>query len=76
MESLTGTLMGRIEKTGTLIERIDKLLEASEAPREWGSPHLSITPTSLAIGELTAQVAALQAAVREIALEVQKPSTR
>src|SRR5205085_1004547 len=42
---------------------------------EWGSPHLSTTPTSLAIQELAVQVEALEVAVREIALEVQKLSS-
>lgn len=58
----------------TLIERVDRLVQAHEAPREWGSPHLSVTPTSLAVEELAAQVEALQQAVREIALEVQRLS--
>jgi hypothetical protein len=59
----------------TLIERVDRLVQASEARREWGSPHLSVTPTSLAVEELAAQVEALQQAVREIALEVQRLSS-
>jgi hypothetical protein len=58
----------------TLIERVDRLVQAREALREWGSPHLSVTPTSLAIEQLAAQVEALQQAVREIALEVQRLS--
>jgi hypothetical protein len=60
--------------TDTLIERVDKLVQASKAPREWGSPHLSTTPTSMAIQELANEIDALQNAVREIALEVQKLS--
>jgi hypothetical protein len=59
--------------TDTLIERVDKLVHASKAPREWGSPHLSTTPTSV---ELAAEIAALQSAVQEIALEVQKLSAQ
>jgi hypothetical protein len=59
----------------TLIERVDSLVQAREAPREWGSPHLSVTPTALAVEELAAQVEALQRAVREIALEVQRLSS-
>jgi hypothetical protein len=58
----------------TLIERVNRLVQAREAPREWGSPHLSVTPTSLAVEELAAQVEALQQAVQEIALEVQRLS--
>ena len=60
----------------TLIERVDKLVQASQAPREWGSPHLSATPTSLAIQELPKEIEALQSAVRETALEVQKLEAR
>ena len=61
--------------TDTLIERVDKLVQASKAaPPEWGSPLLSTTPTSVAVQELAAQVVALEKAVREIALEVQKLS--
>ena len=58
--------------TDTLIERVGKLVEARNAPREWGSPHLSVTPTALAVRELAQQVEALQQAVWEIALEVQR----
>jgi hypothetical protein len=60
--------------TDTLIERVDKLVQASKARPEWGSPLLSTTPTSVAVQELAAQVGALEKAVREIALEVQKLS--
>lgn len=60
----------------TLIERVDRLLQASEAPPEWGSPRLSVTPTSVAIRELAAETEALTNAVREIALEVQKLSAQ
>jgi hypothetical protein len=62
--------------TDTLVERVDKLVHASKSPPEWGSPHLSVTPTSIAIRELAAEVEALENAVREIALEVQKLSAR
>ena len=62
--------------TDTLLERVDRLVQATKAPREWGSPHLSTTPTSVAIRELAAEIEALQSAVREIALEVQKLSAR
>jgi hypothetical protein len=62
--------------TDTLIERVDKVVPASKAPLEWGSPRLSVTPTSVAIAQLAAQVEALESAVREIALEVQRLSDR
>jgi len=58
------------------MERVDNLVHASKAPHEWGSPHLSVTPTSLAIRELAAEIEALENALREIALEVQKLSAR
>jgi hypothetical protein len=58
--------------TDTLLERVGKLVQARNAPREWGSPHLSVTPTALAVRELAQQVEALQQAVWEIALEVQR----
>ena len=60
--------------TDTLIERVDRLIQANKASPEWGSPLLSVTPTPLAVRELAAQTAALEKAVREIALEVQKLS--
>lgn len=63
--------------TDTLMERVDNLVQASKgAPLEWGSPLLSVTPTSIAIRELAAEIEALKCAVREIALEVQKVSTQ
>ena len=62
--------------TDTLIERVDKLVDASKSPPEWGSPHLSVTPTSVAIGELAAKIEALGNALREIALEVQTLSAQ
>jgi len=74
LEDLTKTLIERVDKTHTLVERVDELVQAGKAPLEWGSPHLSTTPTSLAIQELAVQVEALEVAVREIALEVQKLS--
>ena len=76
MESLTDTLAGRVNKTDTLIERVEKLVQTGKAPPEWGSPLLSTTPTSVAVRELAAQVEALENAVREIALEVQKLSAQ
>ena len=54
--------------TETLIERVDKLVQAGKEPL------LSTTATSLAIRELVARSEALENAVRAIALEVQKLS--
>src|SRR6267378_1372197 len=56
--------------TDTLIERVDKLVHTSSSPPEWGSPRLSVTPTSIAIRELAEELEALKNALREIALEV------
>ncbi len=52
--------------TDTLIERVDKLIQASKVPL------LYTTPTSVAVRELAAQTEALENAVRETAFEVQK----
>ncbi len=52
----------------TLIERVDKLVQASKQPL------LSTTPTSVAIGELAVRIEALEQAMRQIALELQKVS--
>lgn len=60
--------------TDTLIERLDKLIQAHRAPLEWGSPHLSVTPIPLAVPELAAEIAALEDVVREIAVEIRKLS--
>jgi hypothetical protein len=62
--------------TGTLIERVDELVKAGKATGEWGDPRLSVTPTAVAIPQLVEQVEALERAVREIALEVQKLSAQ
>ncbi|MHB1244224.1 MAG: hypothetical protein ACYC1P_12635 [Gaiellaceae bacterium] len=62
--------------TDTLVERVDKLVHARNAPLEWGDPLLSTTPTSLAVRELAVRTVALENAVREIALEVQKLSAQ
>lgn len=62
--------------TDTLIERVDTLIQASKVPLEWGSPLLSVTPTSIAVAQLAAEAAALEDAVLEIALEVQRLSTQ
>jgi hypothetical protein len=60
--------------TGTLLDRVDKLVHSAKTTGEWGDPRLSVTPPSLAIPQLVAQIEALENAVREIALEVQKLS--
>ncbi len=52
--------------TDTPVERVDRLLRAGKEPL------LSTTPTSVAIRELLFRTEALEQAVREIALEVQK----
>jgi hypothetical protein len=52
--------------TDTLIERVDKLVEANKRPL------LSTAPITDAVGELALRIDALEAAVREIAREVQK----
>jgi hypothetical protein len=59
-----------------LMERVNQLLPGGKARSEWGSPALSTTPISVAVPQLAAQVAALEKAVREIALEVQKLSAQ
>jgi uncharacterized protein YaiL (DUF2058 family) len=56
--------------TDTLLERVDKLVQAGR------QPILSTTPLSTAVGELAARTEALEKAMREIALEVQKLSAR
>ena len=62
--------------TETLTERVDRLIQASKVPLEWGSPRLSVTPIPLAVRQLAAEVAALDDALREIALEVERLSVR
>jgi hypothetical protein len=52
--------------TGTLIERVERRVRASKQPL------LSTTPTPLAIQELFNRIEALEDAVREIALEVER----
>ena len=60
----------------TLTERVDALLPTLKLPPGWGSPHLSVTPIPLAVCQLAATVAALEEAVREIALEVDRLNSR
>ena len=57
--------------TDSLTDRVERLLHPSK-PLEWGHPLVSTTPTSVAIDELTRRTEALENALREIALEVQK----
>jgi hypothetical protein len=54
--------------TGTLIERVNSLIDSGTEPL------LTTTPTSVAIRELAARIEALQGGLRELALEVQKLS--
>jgi len=56
--------------TDTLIERVDTLVRAGK------EPIFSTTPTTVVVGELIARTEALEKAVREIALEVQKLSAQ
>jgi hypothetical protein len=59
--------------TDALVERVDELLHReSERPLIWGNPLVSTTPTSMAIHDLGLRIEALEEAVREIAVEVQK----
>ena len=62
--------------TETMTERVDKLVHAAKTTGEWGDPRLSVTPTSVAIPQLVTQIEALETAVREIALEVQRLSAQ
>lgn len=57
----------------TLIERVDELVhQPSDEPPLWGSPLVSTTPISISVRDLGARIAALEEAVRQIAVEVQK----
>jgi len=58
--------------TDTLVERVEKLINARHEPVEWGDPRLSVTPRALAIEQLTQRMEALENALLEIALKVQK----
>jgi hypothetical protein len=60
--------------TDTLMKRVNKLIRPSRPARKWGNPLLSTTPSPIAIQELAQRTEALENAVREIALEVQKLS--
>ena len=60
----------------TLMERVTQLVPERNAAPEWGSPLLSTTPMPVAIRELAVRTEALENAVREIALEVQRLSAR
>jgi hypothetical protein len=56
--------------TETLLERVNKLIEAQKGDE----PLLSTTPTPVTIGELAARSQGFEQALREIAVEVQKLS--
>lgn len=60
------------DMTESLMERVERLVNPSKRALEWGHPLLSTTPTPAAIHDLALRVEALEHAVREIALEVQK----
>jgi len=62
--------------TSTLLERVDMLLHGHQAPLEWGNPLLSSTPRSHAVHDLAIRTEALEHAVREIALDLQKLSVK
>ncbi len=55
----------------TLMDRLNRLVQPVDRPLEWGNPLCSATPQPLAIQDLAARTGALEAAVREIAYEVQ-----
>ena len=57
----------------SVVERLDKLAQARKAP-QWGSAHLTVTPTSLAVQRLCAELAELQDVVREMALQIESLS--
>jgi hypothetical protein len=59
----------------TLIQRVESLVQSQSPIVEWGNPLLSTTPTSIAVRELAMRTEALELALREIALEVQKLSS-
>ena len=62
--------------TDTLMKRVNKLIRPGRSSRKWGNPLLSTTPSPIAIHELALRTEALENAVREIALEVQKLSDK
>ena len=62
--------------SSTLVERVQAFVQPDRSPVEWGSPLLSTTPTPIAIQQLATQLAALQEAMHEIALEVHALTAR
>ena len=67
------TLAEYVDSVHTLAEDVDELIPPpSERPLVWGNALLSTTPTSMAIEDLAIRMVALENAVREIALEVQR----
>ncbi len=75
LDNLLGCEQGRSAEslTDSLTDRVERLLHPSK-PLEWGHPLVSTTPTAVAIDDLTRRTGALENALREIALEVQKLS--
>ncbi len=55
-----------------LVERVNELVPPPNDVIEWGNPLLSSTPVSLAIRELAERTVALEKAVQEIALDLQR----
>ena len=49
----------------TLMERVDKLVQAFDRPLGWGHPHSSVTPKTVAIQHLASRIQALEASSRE-----------
>jgi hypothetical protein len=58
--------------TDRLVEHVEELVHPIERPLVWGNPLLSTTPTPLAVHDLALRVEALEAAVREIARDLQR----
>ena len=73
LETSVHTLAEYVDSVHTLAEYVDELIPPpSERPLVWGNALLSTTPTSMAIEDLAIRMVALENAVREIALEVQR----
>lgn len=56
----------------TLAERVAELVPPGGRPLVWGNPRLSSTPRSMAIENLVVRTEALENAVVELALVVQR----
>lgn len=62
-----------VSDTDVLAEAVGQLTHiAGKRPARWGNPLLSSTPTSMAIRDLAERTEALEEAVREMALELQR----